>query len=61
MNNAHTMSPADMSAAPTKVIQLIALFLNFKHLFILHLCWPSASQNGMLAHGEGRNIFIITK
>ena len=37
MNDVHTMSLANMSTAPQKVVQPIAFFLNSKHLFVWHL------------------------
>ena len=51
INNAHTMSPANMSAALQKLYGWQHSFLNSKCLFVQHLCWPLASQPGVSAHG----------
>ena len=35
---------------PQKVVGPAAFFLNSKHLFVQHLCWPLAGQPGVSAH-----------
>ena len=44
MNDAHTMSTADLVGLPAKVIRPIAFFLNSESIFVRLSHWPSASR-----------------
>ena len=61
VNNAHTMSLANMLAAPQKSYGQQHPFWILS-IFSYSICvGPLAGQHGMSAHGVGWNIFIITK
>ena len=44
MNDAHTMSTADLVGLPAKVVRPIAFFLNSESIFVRLLHWPSAGR-----------------
>ena len=44
MNDAHTISTADLVGLPAKVVRPIAFFLDSESIFVRLLHWPSAGR-----------------